>query len=442
MIQAPVPAPGLTPDQQKGADAFYAFLMSDAQIFVLSGAAGVGKTFLMSHIVKKVLKDYENMCEILGIPAWIEEVGFTATTHKAAEVLEQSLGRPVQTIHSYAGLQVRNDFKTGKTFVSKKNNWKAMPKRLVFIDECSMVDRPLYKILLETFTDSKIVFVGDHAQLAPVGEKRSVVFDEVAPENFVFLSQPVRNAGSPALMALCSQFRDTVETGVFHPIQEVPGSIDYLDDAGLLTLLEDAFVAQNADIRSLCYTNTRVKDYNADIRILAGLPPEIQIGDQVVTAATSSILGSKEMVGVERQLTILDISTEEISLGYGELFDDGIDIAYREVTVEQFKGFSFKLALPVDQQRWDLAVKYFANIKEWRTHFELKELGADVRHNSAGTVDKSQGSTHDFVLIDLGNIGTSHDANQVARMLYVAVSRPRSRIYLYGRLPARYRGSV
>jgi len=42
--------------------------------------------------------------------------------------------------------------------------------------------------------------------------------------------------------------------------------------------------------------------------------------------------------------------------------------------------------------------------------------------------------------MDIGNIGTSYDAAQVARMLLVGASRATTKVYLYGRLPAMYHG--
>ena len=44
------------------------------------------------------------------------------------------------------------------------------------------------------------------------------------------------------------------------------------------------------------------------------------------------------------------------------------------------------------------------------------------------------------VFIDLDNIGSCNNPDQVARMLYVAISRARNRIFLFGKLPAKYGG--
>jgi ATP-dependent exoDNAse (exonuclease V) beta subunit len=46
------------------------------------------------------------------------------------------------------------------------------------------------------------------------------------------------------------------------------------------------------------------------------------------------------------------------------------------------------------------------------------------------------------VFIDLTNISTCHQVEQVARMMYVAVSRAKYRIFFYGQLAEKYGGVV
>ena len=430
----------LTPDQEAGADAFFSFLMSDSKTFVLSGGAGVGKTFLMTHLCRKVMKDYEDACTMLGINMLYDELVFTATTNKAAEVLEQSLKLPVQTIHSYLGLRVVNDYRTGKQRLEKSGSYMKRHRKIVFIDESSMVDTSLYEIILETFIDSKIIFVGDHAQMSPVSEKVSPVYLNVDPQNFVFLSQPVRNANSPALMELCKNLRDTVESGKFHTMQHVLGSVEYLNEAEMDRKLHEYFVDNHKDARVLCYTNSRVEDYNAYIREIQGLPMDFVPGDVVVTASTYP-LNYKEVLNVERELTVLEVGDEIFNAGYGEFFQDNRPVLYRLIKAKMSFGAPMVIRVPIDKPRWMAAVKELANQRRWPEHFDLKELCADLRFKAACTVYKSQGSTYETVFVDIGNIGTSFDADQVARMLFVAASRATTKVYLFGGLPYRYKGA-
>jgi len=451
--QTPITTPTLTPAQQEGSDSFFAFLMSEDATFGISGGPGTGKTFLMGHLSNKVMQEYHDACAMLGIKPEYDEVVFTATTNKAAEVLESSLNIPgtrgqVQTIHSYLALKVQENFKTGKTDITKTNNYCKKPRKIVFIDESSMIDATLYGIILEAFEGSKVIFVGDCDQLAPVDEELSLVYLNMATDNMVFLDQPVRNAHSQALMALCAQLRVTVQTGKFSPIKAVPGTIEYLDDEEMEDKLSHIFANDmNPSARILCYTNQRVNWFNEGIRGLRNLPEEPIAGDLMVVA--SAYVMGKTSISVERELQIISVSySNVIEFGYGELFDDGVPLSYCNMQVMRVLSGktaaipndqnTFYVNYALDKPRWDAAVKELKRQKAWSEYFTVKGTCADLRDKSACTVYKSQGSTYDTVFIDLGNIGTSWDAKQVARLLFVAVSRSSSKIYLYGRLPGKY----
>ena len=156
----------LNEDQAEGAEQCLAFLLSDDKEFHLKGPAGVGKTFMMKWINSTILADYRQACQLYDIPETINEVAFTATTNKAAEVLGDSLGLPAQTIHSYLMLRVFNDHNDGSTRLEKTRNYKVRSNVLLFVDEASMVDLNLRKIIRESFINSKIIWVGDEYQLA------------------------------------------------------------------------------------------------------------------------------------------------------------------------------------------------------------------------------------------------------------------------------------
>lgn len=430
----------LTQDQQNAADTFFRFLNADEAVFVLSGGAGVGKTFLMGHICNDVMKLYKDSCKLLGTKQKYNRVDFTATTNKAAEVLERSVGQFVQTIHSYLGLKVVENHRTGETNLEKTGAYSQKKNRILFIDESSMIDHDLYKIILETMVDSKVIFVGDHAQMAPVNEERSPVYDYVHPDNFVFLSQPVRNAGSPALVALCAQLRETVETGIFKPIDAVPGTIDYLNASEMQRQLGIAFQDPNPDARILCYHNQRAIDYNAYVREIRGLPVDPVHGDVLVVAQAYN--RGNMSLSVEREVFIELTSDEIHDGGYGEFFTDTVGILYRKVKVRALSGACAvaEVKMPLDPERVRLVCKALAKEKNWSAYFALKSEYIDLRGKEACTVYKSQGSTYETVFIDLEDIGRSFDAAQVARMLFVAASRATTRIFFYGTLPHRYTG--
>jgi hypothetical protein len=430
----------LNPDQQAASESFFKFLLSDDKYFVLSGGAGVGKTYTISHIEKTVMEDYATDCQLMGIPQDYNEVIFTATTNKAAEVLEKSLGKQVFTIHSLLGLKVKENFKSGKTEITATNRTKNIANTIIFIDESSMIDSTLFKFIKDCCKGSKVVFVGDHAQMAPVNEEISPIYLNVDPHNFVFLDKPVRNANSPALVDLCSQLRETVETGIFQPMQPVPGVVEYLDDQQMLDKLSEHFLEPTDTARILCYTNSRVNFFNKGIRNIRNRPDKFQVGDNLVVA--SAYTSGKNYISVERQVEVLSISTEPITLGYeGATSKFAGPLSYYQIEVrEKTLGDIFVAKVPTNPDHFAAVLKTLSGKKDWSQYFALKNSHIDLRDKDACTVYKSQGSTYDTVFIDIGNIGTSFDPKQVARMIFVGVSRATTKVYFYGNLPGKYIG--
>lgn len=425
----------LNQGQQKAADAFFDFLLTSDHEFVLSGKAGVGKTFVMGYICDQVMPLYETACKIAGIKQLYRDVKFTATTNKAAEVLEKAIGQPVSTIHSFLGLKVKEDWKTGETYLEKTRATRAHPGIILFIDESSMIDEELYDWIQKLLKGSKIVYVGDHAQMAPVNEELSLVFKNVQQDHFVFLDTPVRNASNPALVRLCDQLRETVETGEFFPIQEIPGSIDYLDDEQMSKKLEEHLLEPNDNTRVLCYTNKRVQAINSFIRQMRGLPNEILPGDVLVVA--HAYQSGNFTLSVERQVEVIDVEQKIHHAVY-----DNRKVPFRNIVIQPpLSGATATVAVCTDPDALSETLKALKRKKRWSDFFTLKGHCADLRFKDACTVYKSQGSTYESVFIDIGNIGTCFDAQQVARMLLVAASRATTRIYLYGELPPIYAGT-
>jgi hypothetical protein len=246
----------------------------------------------------------------------------------------------------------------------------------------------------------------------------------------------MRNAEQPALMNLCNQLRHTVETGEFFPIQIVPGVIDLFDDDQMQTQLIKHFTEQTLTSRILCYTNQRVMQYNDFIRQIRQLPEEYTVGEYLVN--NSAIRMKSRMLSVEEELTIQQLSdtTETITL------EDGAELIIRRgtLTSRAIGDWLTNVAIPVDRNHFSELLKYYRRKKEWHKYFSLKNTIPDLRQRDAATVHKSQGSTYDTVFVDLTNISTCHNPIAAARMLYVAFTRARSRICLYGNLASKYGG--
>lgn len=417
----------LTNDQQAATAAFTHFMTTDETEMVLSGGAGVGKTTLLKHFME--LKTPALICKLAGIEP-ITEWHLTATTNKAAEVLSASTGWPTSTVHSFLGLSVFNDYETGRAKISKTKKFNVKRNALIVVDEASMVDHQLRKFINEGTINCKILYVGDHCQLAPVGEDVSPVFVDV--DNRSYLNEIVRSQNTPDITRLALQLRETVETGIFNPIHGVPGTIDYLDAAQAEAEIRLHFVDQptlGENARILAFTNNKVVGFNAYIRQARGLPEHLVVGDKVI-ACNASFAGQGRL-RIEQEITVLRVSpSSRIFPVPGvpdfEVYD--LDTSHGAIVV------------PVNRHHWQALIKHFKKVADWGNFYMLQEQIADVRPREACTVHKSQGSTYRTVFIDLADIGTCRIASQAARMLYVACSRPTDRICFIGRLPAKFGG--
>ena len=425
----------LNAEQQAAADGFFAFLFNDKKEINLRGPGGVGKTFLMGYLIDKVLPQYFQTCALMGIEAVYNEVVMTATTNKAAEVLGVATGRPAQTAHSFFNLKVVDDYSTGKSKVSKTGAWKVHERKIIFVDEASMVDFALRSFINEGTMNCKIVYVGDHCQMAPVHEALSPVYKGELDN--LDLTIPMRT-NVPELHAINQQLRDTVETGVFKPIRAVPGIIEVLTSDQMEAMLMATFKQQTITSRILAYRNARVNDYNSFIRGVRGLPQQYGVGELLIN--NNAIRVGRGMLSVEEEVEIID----QADRTHMELIDENNDVELEVIqsTLLDSYGGQIRVPIPVDREHFAKLMAYYKRQKNWHKFFYLKNNFPDLRPRDAATVYKAQGSTYDDVFIDLGDLSTCPNPNQAARMLYVAFSRARHRVFLYGELAERFGGLI
>lgn len=431
----------LNKGQQEAADGFFAFLFSKEKEMIMSGPAGTGKTYTMGDMIDRIMPEYFKTCKMMSIEPEFDEVVMCATTNKAAEVLSKASNRPTVTIHSFLALRVMDDYSTGRSKIVRTAGWKVHTRKIIFVDESSMIDFELLELLREGTAGCKIVFVGDHCQLAPVMEDKSPIYK--AKLSFYELKESVRNAGQPALMQVCAQLRETVETGIFKPIQIVPGVIDLANDEEMQDAIAHVFQNQTREARILCYTNARVQAYNDHIRDVRNLPSEYGVGELLVNSQAIQMGRKQPMLSVETEVEIMsqDGSIEKLPIGKHE--GEPIELDIRRTELKSGLGEIYRnVALPVDREHFVSLSKWYAKRKNWERLFYLKNTCPDLRPRDAATIHKAQGSSHDIVFIDMSDISNCHQPQTVARLLYVAFSRARERIILYGQLTPKYGGLI
>lgn len=186
-------------EQLKALNLMKVFLNDEnAQVFSLIGAAGTGKSFLMKTLIEYMEKEGIEKC-------------LCAPTHKAKLVLERFTNDEAITLHKLLSLspnlEILNlDFKDLK-FVTKNSVLNIPYEGVVICDESSMINDDLFDLLLEKVKEfrSKVIFVGDKAQLRPVNSlTTSKVFNV---ENKFTLTKIYRQSENNALMPLLTTLR-------------------------------------------------------------------------------------------------------------------------------------------------------------------------------------------------------------------------------------------
>lgn len=423
-------------DEQKAiADEIFKFLLDSSQKeLIISGPGGSGKTYLMGHIVDNIIPSYKETCSLVGVTPEFEDVVMTAMTNKSAEVLATVLRREVKTIHSFLRLTVKNDYSTGVTRLVKRPDAIVHTNTILFIDEASAIDRALLNIIRETTHKCKIIYVCDNKQTGPIFEVTSPIFSEGIQEHT--LTKVERNKGQPALQDLCSQARETVDTLDFKPIHVVPGVIEHLSPSEMEKKLVEVFLNTGSDARILAYTNARVTLYNQFIREIKGYTQPYEIGEKLVNSSAINI-NKQNSLRTEEEVVVRKVSAPQTIP-----IKNGINIDVLELTVSNIYGDLINILVPQDKDFYNSLLKYYKGQKDWFCFFKLKENIADLRPCEAITIHKAQGSTYNTVFIDCADLGTCKNPLLAARLLYVAVSRPTTKIYLYGEMPEKFGGIV
>lgn len=418
----------LNKDQQAVFMKVIKFINGPDKFMDVSGGAGTGKTYLISQIADTILKHQTVKT--------MTNVEITATTNKAAAVISDAMPQragEIKTIYSFMNLRVSENYTTGVVKIVPTPNWQVHSGVLIIVDECSMVNSDLFKYIMKgTDSTCKILFVGDKNQLAPVKENISPIYANGMETGF--LNTPVRNAGQQALMDLCEQAKQTVLTGVFTKIKEVPGVIDFVDGIVLKGILEREFLKEDPSKRVLSYTNKRVIEYNSFIRDLRAYTEPYEVGEILSNNSSAELLG-KERLYTDQVVKVTKVTDDYMD----KTIISGEEIRIIIMEVQDINTISsYQVSVFADHNDRALVLKYYSGRKQWEQFFKIKNGYPDLRSVSASTTHKAQGSTYDSVIVDLADIGKSTNKEQTARLQYVALSRPRSRLYIRGELPERY----
>ncbi len=179
----------LSQGQETALTKLEAFLASPVQVFMLKGYAGSGKTTILKGLV-----EYLNAVE--------KDFALMAPTGRAAKVLKDKTGYGVtihKGIYNFAKLESINQNSEDDAEHSFHYyfpiNAAGTEEKIIIVDESSMISSVESKNELFTFgtnillndlltyarlqtSKSKVIFVGDPAQLPPYGDSKSLALDK------------------------------------------------------------------------------------------------------------------------------------------------------------------------------------------------------------------------------------------------------------------------
>ena len=447
------PAAALTADQQVAAAAFADWLAApaDGTPFVLSGYAGTGKTFLSMRFLAQV--------EATGL-CWT----VVAPTHKAVGVLRSYLAgaglSPTwfpSTIHRLLRLKLKRQRDIERCEETEQTAVALEHLGLVLIDEASMVDSTLLEISLRCAHPfrTRLVFVGDPAQLPPVGEPVSPVFS-LGRASRAELRQVVRHQGP--VLRLASGLRQgdlpCRRPPPLPPIRNASGQVALLERGAWLQAAQAALrrsaETDNPDLaRILCYTNRSLEQLVPIARRALHGEMAYQLpvlpGEVLITRAAVMAPACREgedaaeepdmLLGSNRELVVRDVMPERCDLAdFGVPDAPVIDTLTARVEAGDSQ-LSLRLLPPLGSAARIALEAVLARLRQqakdagkqdgkglWRRFFLVRDAFASLGPAAVLTVHRSQGSTFAEVFVD-GDVFWPSDTVLRRQLVYVAVSR-------------------
>ena len=424
----------LTTDQETALEQLKNFTHSNDKFFRLTGYAGTGKTFLITQYIQ-----------------WLQsnQINFVAAcpTNKAAKSLinlaaTEGLDLEVKTVAQLLGQQPELDEETGKEFFISQGDLDWSGYGVIIIDEFSMVNQANFKDIVHEVNSSllsQVVFVGDAAQLPPVGEKEPIVSSSELIQQSATLTKVVRYDG--ALAKVAESIRSNPKYArILYPFSTTSdqsivclSQSQWLDKA--ISLFETEQFKQNSDyIRFLAWRNKTVESLNKFVRnkLWGADAPDYLPGDRLI--ARKPLFRVKPgQKGKNKWRIAINNSEEATVIQAGELSEmlfQGQVYQYWKLEVQPDQGKTQTLSVLHDDSKdiYRAQVKDFASKKQWQYYYDLSRLFDDVGYAYALTTHKAQGSTINYVFLDIADMRGCSDRQ---KLQYTALTRAKTQVLIY-----------
>jgi exodeoxyribonuclease-5 len=440
-----------TTDQQKAIHELSEFCCNNKEVFILKGYAGTGKTLIISAL-SKTLPEYKFKSILL------------APTGKAAKVISSYSKKNAQTIHKKIYKKTMNP----DGFISFSLGENLHKNTVFIIDEASMItdsisDLSGSSVLNDLFeyvfsgTNCKIIFVGDTAQLPPVGSDFSPALSEKyltlklhSEITCVQLTHVMRQNLESGILLNATQLRIQLLTDPFKfPMFELKKDVVKVDNTDLEDLLNSAYSKYGFEnVLVITRSNKRANSYNQQIRKrIKWQENNLSSGDLVMAVKNNyfwaedveqldfiangeslcidKIKKTKEAYGFKFAEAVISFTDfEEVPQLEVNLLLDTLDSETASLSFEQLKkmGDSIKKELLESGEN-----PGYGFLKKNQFYNALQ-----IKFSYAITCHKAQGGQWDCVFVDLGYFKEDMLNESFYRWLYTAFTRAKEKVYLIG----------
>ena len=463
---------GMTPTREQAAamDVFARFAVSRTpqSAMIMCGSAGTGKTTLASAIVRTL--------EQIG-----RKMMLLAPTGRAAKVFALSSGHEAFTIHRKIYRQRSVDAAGG----SFDLNYNRMNYTLFIVDEASMISnrqsesifgsgRLLDDLLQFVFSgmNCKIMFIGDSAQLPPVGDEQSPALSEEALRAYGLevskceLNEVMRQADGSGILTNATVIRRMIEND--NPLAALPKvkfngfpDIEMVTGGELIETLSTSYSRVGIDETIvITRSNKRANIYNQGIRNqVLGREDFLQTGDMLMIVKNNYFwietnnADSDEQTSEESDdntpsfIANGDIAVVRKVRRQRQLY--GFDFADVWLTLPDYDDYEVQATIITDALMSDAPALtheqseqlYYSVIEDYAdipTREErIKKLREDIHYNAlqvkfayAVTCHKAQGGQWAHVYVDQGYMTDDMLTPDYIHWLYTAFTRATEKLYL------------
>ena len=417
--------------------------------FIIRGYAGTGKTTAIAAMIKT-------------FPSFQLKSVLLAPTGRAAKVLSNFSKKPAFTIHKKIYQSERG--KDGQTHFKLGANLHI--NTIFIVDEASMIsdggayEQSLLDDLIEyvyTGKNCRLVFIGDIAQLPPVGKLLSPALDP----KYLISNYYLKLKG----VELSQVMRQSLESGILHnatlirnqtkekkPVLKFDlnnfDDVKRIDGLELEDELHNCFSKYGADDTIvITRSNKRANIFNQQIRVrIKDLDNEIATGDYLMVVKNNYFwLDEKSPVSFIANGDVAEVmGMGNIEDLYGFRF---LNATVRLIDYPTLQPIDVKLLLDSihseapslskeDSQRlFETVMEDYAEVTNKRVKMELLKKNPyfnalQVKFGYALTCHKSQGGQWKAVFVDQGYLKEEMLDTEYARWLYTAVTRATERLYL------------